>query len=97
MDLKVQLNSTPLNLAKNHVGASAQPAKTFQSYLKDALQEVNSLQKQGDVAFERLIAGDIEFHDAMIVAEKANLALQLTMAIRTKLLESYQEIMRMQV
>jgi len=33
----------------------------------------------------------------MIIAEKANLALQLTMAIRTKLLEAYQEIMRMQV
>ena len=33
----------------------------------------------------------------MIIAEKANLALQLTMAIRTKVLEAYQELMRMQV
>lgn len=79
------------------LGEPTQSGKNFQSYLKDALQEVNSLQKQSDVAFERLIVGDIEFHDAMIIAEKANLALQLTMAIRTKLLESYQEIMRMQV
>lgn len=69
----------------------------FQNYLKDALKEVNTMQNEGDLAFERLLAGDIEFHDAMIVAEKANLALQLTMAIRTKLLEAYQDIMRMQV
>jgi flagellar hook-basal body complex protein FliE len=55
------------------------------------------MQQQGDVAFTQLLTGDIEFHDAMIIAEKANLAMQLTMTIRTKLLEAYQEIMRMQV
>lgn len=95
--MKVQFNSLPMNLSAKRLGQTVKPEQDFQSYLKEALQEVNSLQKQSDIAFERLIAGDIEFHDAMIIAEKANLALQLTMAIRTKLLESYQEIMRMQV
>lgn len=95
--MKVQFNSLPTNLSAKRLGQPVKPEQDFQSYLKEALQEVNSLQKQSDIAFERLIAGDIEFHDAMIIAEKANLALQLTMAIRTKLLESYQEIMRMQV
>lgn len=95
--MKVQFNSLPMNLSAKRLGQPVKPEQDFQSYLKEALQEVNSLQKQSDIAFERLIAGDIEFHDAMIIAEKANLALQLTMAIRTKLLESYQEIMRMQV
>lgn len=95
--MKVQFNSLPMNLSAKRLGQPVKPGQDFQSYLKEALQEVNSLQKQSDIAFERLIAGDIEFHDAMIIAEKANLALQLTMAIRTKLLESYQEIMRMQV
>jgi len=49
------------------------------------------------VALSKLLTGEIEFHDAMITVEKANLALQLTMAIRTKLIEAYQDIMRMQV
>ncbi len=71
--------------------------KSFQAFLKEALQDVNKLQAESDIAFEKLLDGDIEFHDAMIIAEKANLALQLTMAVRTKLLEAYQEIMRMQV
>ena len=70
---------------------------SFGDLLQDALKEVNTLQNKADVAFEQLIDGEIEFHDAMIIAEKANLALQLTMAIRNKLIESYQEIMRMQV
>lgn len=77
--------------------AGKKVGKNFQTFLSEALQEVNTLQTQSDIAFQQLLEGDIEFHDAMIIAEKANLALQLTMAIRTKLLEAYQEIMRMQV
>lgn len=97
--MKVHLNNISEGLSHQKLGQantrSEQP--NFQNYLKDALKEVNTMQNEGDIAFERLLAGDIEFHDAMIVAEKANLALQLTMAIRTKLMEAYQDIMRMQV
>lgn len=95
--MKVHMNvSTAPRLTK--LGQPSQEAgHDFQSHLREALSEVNTLQHQGDVAFSQLLTGDIEFHDAMIIVEKANLALQLTMAVRTKLLEAYQEIMRMQV
>jgi len=87
----------PTTVTTPKFGQSVQTDANFQSYLRDALSEVNTLQHEGDVALTQLLTGDIEFHDAMIIAEKANLALQLTMTIRTKLLEAYQEIMRMQV
>ena len=87
----------PTTVSRAKLGQPVQAGNDFQNYLREALSEVNALQHQGDVAFTQLLTGDIEFHDAMIIAEKANLALQLTMAIRTKLLEAYQEIMRMQV
>ncbi|NLL41962.1 MAG: flagellar hook-basal body complex protein FliE [Firmicutes bacterium] len=94
--MKVQMNV--LNTPRASQLGQAKPAgHDFQSHLREALNEVNILQQEGDVALAQLLTGDIEFHDAMIIAEKANLALQLTMAIRTKLLEAYQEIMRMQV
>lgn len=95
--MKVQLNPTPTKLSLGRSANTVKPEKSFQAYLQDALEEVNTLQQKSDIAFERLLTGDIEFHDAMIIAEKANLALQLTMAIRTKVLEAYQELMRMQV
>ncbi|HPT83280.1 MAG TPA: flagellar hook-basal body complex protein FliE [Limnochordia bacterium] len=95
--MRVQFGSLPQSLNVNKLQPRQEPAKNFQDYLQDALQEVNQLQQQSDVALNKLLTGEIEFHDAMIVAEKANLALQLTMAIRTKLIEAYQEIMRMQV
>jgi len=94
--VKIQIDPSFAGISLGR-GQSAQPKKSFRAHLTEAMQEVNTLQKEGDIAFERLLAGDIEFHDAMIAAEKANLALQLTMAIRTKLLDAYQEIMRMQV
>lgn len=95
--LKVQLNTLPTISGLETTNRLPKAEQNFKQHLQSALQELNTLQNESDVAFERLLAGDIEFHDAMIIAEKANLALQLTMAIRTKLLEAYQDIMRMQV
>lgn len=95
--MKVQFSSIPQSLPASKLGQQVKGDASFQTHLKDALGELNTLQTQSDVALQQLLTGDIEFHDAMIIADKANLALQLTMAIRTKLLEAYQEIMRMQV
>jgi len=39
----------------------------------------------------------VEFHDLMITMEKANVGMQLTMAVRNKVLDAYSEIERMQV
>ncbi len=70
----------------------------FSSLLKDALNKVNSLQLQSDEYKQLLATGDVDnLHDVTIAAEKASIALQLTLAIRNKVVEAYQEIMRMQV
>ena len=95
--MKVQVSSPISNLVPSSVGKPQNVSVSFKDLLQNALEEVNTLQHDTDIAFQQLIDGEIEFHDAMIIAEKANLALQLTMAIRSKLIESYQEIMRMQV
>ena len=72
-------------------------SQDFLSLMQSQLTDVNHMQGQADIAAEQLALGNIEFHDAMIITEKANLALQLTMAIRNKVMDAYQEIMRMQV
>jgi flagellar hook-basal body complex protein FliE len=70
----------------------------FSSLLKDALNKVNALQLQSDEYKQLLATGDVDnLHDVNIAAEKASIALQLTLAIRNKVVEAYQEIMRMQV
>lgn len=70
----------------------------FMDYLQKALGEVDALQKDTTINVDKLLLGDENYlHTTMIAYEKANLALQLTIEIRNKLLEAYQEIMRMQV
>lgn len=71
---------------------------SFMDYLKDALNEVDNLQKEASFSASKLVLGEEEYlHNTMLAYEKANLALQLTIEVRNKLVEAYQEIMRIQM
>lgn len=75
-----------------------QPEKSFGEFLSDALNNVNQLQNEARQASMNLAAGKVEdIAEVTIAAEKATIALQLTMQVRNKAVEAYQEVMRMQV
>jgi flagellar hook-basal body complex protein FliE len=87
-------------------GPQAKPASTpgaqggeFAQQLMDVLKDVNASQLDSHSKQEDLITGrkPIEVQDVMISMEKANTSMQLTMAVRNKMLEAYQEIERLQV
>lgn len=70
----------------------------FGSFLKDAIENVNTAQVQSDVMTEKLVRGeDVDLHNVMITAQKASIALNATMEVRNKVIEAYQEVMRMPV
>lgn len=71
----------------------------FGQQLMDAIKEVNQTQMNSREMQTALMTGQpaVELHDLMIAMEKASTAMQLTMQVRNKLLEAYQEISRMQV
>ncbi|QPC46340.1 flagellar hook-basal body complex protein FliE [Mangrovibacillus cuniculi] len=70
----------------------------FGAYLQNAIQNVNQNQIQSDVITNKMINGEnIQLHDVMIASQKASITLQTTMEVRNKVVEAYQEIMRMQV
>ena len=78
--------------------ATNSPDKSFGKMLMDALEDVNDLQQKASQASTDLATGKIEdISQVVIAAEKAAVALQLTIQVRNKMLESYQEMMRMQV
>lgn len=73
-------------------------AKPFGAFLKDALQDVNALQKQSEKLNADLAAGKVnDLSEVVVAGEKASIAIQLTTQMRNKAVEAYQEIMRMQV
>jgi flagellar hook-basal body complex protein FliE len=70
----------------------------FASTLKDAIHSVDGLQKTADLKMEQLATGkNTNIHETMIAAEKADIALRLMVQVRNKIIEAYQEIMKMQV
>lgn len=72
--------------------------KSFGDTLKDAVNSVNELQKTADRKMEDLATGKAQsIPDVMIAAEKADIALKLMVQVRNKVIEAYQEVMKMQV
>jgi len=73
-------------------------SENFMDVLMNAIGEVNTLQKNAETSAEKLALGDESYlHNTMIAYEKANLALQLTVEVRNRIIEAYQEIMRIQM
>ncbi|MDR7435641.1 MAG: flagellar hook-basal body complex protein FliE [Armatimonadota bacterium] len=72
--------------------------RDFVAMLEEAVSAVDTLQQRADEAAKALATGQAQdVHAVMVALEQANLALQLTIQVRNKLVEAYQEIMRMQV
>ncbi len=72
--------------------------KTFGSMLKDSINEVNRLQEDANKSIEKLQTNQsTSIHETMIAMEKAGISFQTVLVVRNKVLEAYQEIMRLQV
>ena len=70
----------------------------FADTLRDAIGEVDASQKEADSQIEAFVAGEQEnLHDVTIAMNEARLHFQLMTEVRNKSLETYQELMRMQV
>lgn len=78
------------------VGGTGEPS--FANMLKDAINQVNDLQKASDVKMQELATGKTkDISEVMITAERADIALKLMVQVRNKVIDAYQEIMKMQV
>ena len=59
---------------------------------------MNHLQHEADGAIRELASGGTAtLHDTMLAIEKAELSFRLMMQVRNKIVEAYQEVLRMQV
>lgn len=99
--LNTQVNMTPLAMnIQEAAGVQKSDGEqlSFGQFFQDALREVNNLQMQSQEMKKQLLTGNVEdIHQVLIAGEKAGVALQLTVQVRNKVIEAYQEIMRMQV
>ena len=101
MPLGTMTPITPTNLETPSVGAGDGAVKSggdFSKFLSDALGQVDALQKNADTASLELATGQVQdMSAAMVALEKASLSLSLTVATRDKVLDAYNQVMRMQI
>lgn len=93
---------TPINLdtsQKIGLGDGAQKTGTdFSKFLTDALGQVDALQKNAEAASLQLATGQVDdLSSVMVAIEKASLSMSLTVATRDKVLDAYNQVMRMQI
>jgi len=78
--------------------APASEPIAFSDMLKSSIETVNRQQIAADEAVKNLATGrDKDIHHTMIEMEKASVSLQMMMQVRNKMIDAYQEIMRMSV
>lgn len=70
----------------------------FGELVSKGLGQVNDQLLAGEAGLQRLATGDMQnLHQVMIRLEESRLSFQLLMQVRARLLEAYQDVMKMQV
>ena len=77
--------------------APAEGERSFKEILQDSLQSVNQLQKEADQVLEKYTKGEASQDQVMVAFKKAQIAFEAMLQIRNKLVQAYQDIMRMPI
>lgn len=73
-------------------------AEDFKGLLREGFQRLEQLETQAGEQVQALMRGEpVELHRVILAGEEAGLAFDAMLAVRNKVVEAYQEIMRMQV
>lgn len=88
---------TPPILPTTGDGQRGPSATGFGASLSKLLESVEQTNREANSAVSGMLDGSGDVHDAMIALQRADLTLQLTVQVRNKLVQAYQDIMRMPV
>jgi len=84
-------------LSRQERGNNAATPVPFKNMLQGMIDNVDSLQKEADVSIRQLVAGEgVDVHNVAARMNEAEVAFDLMMEVRNKLLDAYRDIMKMQ-
>ncbi|MEG0805157.1 MAG: flagellar hook-basal body complex protein FliE [Lachnospiraceae bacterium] len=100
----MSLNNVSSDFIKNAISSSNKTDNSdqgFQTIFQSALNmvdETNQLQNTAESAEMQFALGkSTNTHDLQVAQQKANIALQYTVAVRNKVIDAYKEIMNISV
>ncbi len=77
---------------------STSDTATFKNLLLEGLDQVNSMQSQADQAVQQLMTGqDVNTAEVLTAVQKADMAFQLMMQIRNKMVQAFQEVKELRI
>src|SRR5690349_20624246 len=88
---------TPGGQAPSVTTPDAAASSSFGSSLRNLISGVDGAASDANDAVGKMIDGTGDVHDAMIAMQRADLMLQLTVQVRNKLVQAYQDVMRMTI
>jgi flagellar hook-basal body complex protein FliE len=88
----------PGDISTNAAAPAPGVSASFGELVTRGLDDLNTQLVASEAGLQRLAAGDTQnLHQVMIQMEESRLSLQLAMQVRNRLLEAYQDVMKMQV
>ena len=73
-------------------------AQSFGEMLSQSIGKVNAMQTEANVAMEKLASGESQnLHETLLAVEKAEIAFKTMNQVRSKVIDAYREIMKMQI
>lgn len=92
------LNTPELLKNSNEAAKSGAAGGSFAQKLESALNEVNTLQNDGQKAMAGIATGQIkDLHQAALAIDKAEISMKLMLEVRNKALSAYKEISQTQI
>lgn len=92
------IGSSITGLDKVNSVSGVKSEQSFTDILNEAMKDAGETDAAAQQQNVDLLTGDNEsIHTAMIASEKAELALNLAIQVRNKVVDAYNEVMRMQV
>ncbi len=91
------ISNVPLTSTIQPAGVS-NSSGSFQDVFSSAVQQVESLGKSASVSVGKFLSGEgEELHSAIMATNRAELAFDLFLQTRNKVVSAYQEVMKMQL
>lgn len=100
MAAPIQAISTQAIFPGPALGKVEQPTggPSFKDFLLDSIQQVNAMQQDADKAVEKLVTGgDVNPAEVLTAVQKADIAFQMMLQVRNKMVQAFEEVQNLRI
>lgn len=92
------INHIPISTSLPSSGGAAGSSDAFSSVLSNTISNLQTLQSRAGDAAQKFMSGENEeLHTVALAGQQAELAFDLGLQVRNKVINAYQEVMKMQL